>query len=337
MLRITTPLKLSKWEELLQEHPDKKFAGYILRGIGNGFRIGFDPGQCVLKDRPSNMLSAEERPEIVTEYLREELALGRLVELNAYTARSIGMHTSPFGVIPKKGKPNKWRLILDLSSPDGHSVNDGISKELASLSYVSVDEVVTLGGTRVLQLGQGAMMAKMDVKQAYRNIPVHPSDRYLLGMRWRDQTFIDMALPFGLRSAPLIFSAVADALAWIMQQQGVGWLAHYVDDFITVGSPGSGECGTYMDIMHRVCEDAAMPIEPEKDEGPATTISFLGLELDSVAGEIRLPQEKLQKLRAMLGRWRGRKACKKRELLSLIGSLTHAGRAVRPGRSYLRS
>ena len=79
-----------------------------------------------------------------------------------------------------------------------------------------------------------------------------------------------------------------------------------------------------------------MPIEPEKDEGPATTISFLGLELDSVAGEIRLPQEKLQKLRTMLGRWWGRKVCKKRELLSLIGSLTHAGRAVRPGRSYLR-
>ena len=185
----------------------------------------------------------------------------------------------------------------------------------------------------MLQLGQGAMMAKMDVKQAYRNIPVHPSNRYLLGMRWRDQTFIDMALPFGLRSA-LLFSAVADALAWIMQRQGVGWLAHYVDDFITVGSPGSGECG--MDIMHRVCEDAAMPIEPEKDEGPATTISFLGLELDSVAGEIRLPQEKLQKLRATLGSWRGRKACKKRELLSLIGSLTHAGRAARPSRSYLR-
>ena len=118
--------------------------------------MNFGSGQCVLKDRPSNMLSAEEHPEIVTDYLREELALGWLVELNAYTARSIGVHTSPFGVIPKKGKPNKWRLILDLSSPDGHSVNDGISKELASLSYASVDEVVTW----VLQLGQGAMMAK---------------------------------------------------------------------------------------------------------------------------------------------------------------------------------
>ena len=176
----------------------------------------------------------------------------------------------------------------------------------------------------------------MDIRQAYRNIPVHPSDRRLLGMRWKGKTFVNMALPFGLRSAPLIFSADADALAWMMQQQGVGWVAHYVDDFITVGAPDSGECARYVDIMHKVCEDTAMPVEPEKDEGPATTISFLGLELDSVASEVRLPQNKLQRLRSMLGSWLGRKACKKRELLSLIGSLTHACRAVRPGRSYLR-
>ena len=61
------------------------------------------------------------------------------------------------------------------------------------------------------------LMAKMDIKQAYRNIPVHPTDRYLIGMRWESRIFVDKTLPFGLRwSAPLLFSAVADALAWIM-------------------------------------------------------------------------------------------------------------------------
>ncbi len=39
----------------------------------------------------------------------------------------------PFGVIPKKGKPGKWRLIVNLSAPDGHSVNDSIARELASV------------------------------------------------------------------------------------------------------------------------------------------------------------------------------------------------------------
>ena len=51
------------------------------------------------------------------------------------------VHASPFGVIPKKHKPDRWRLILDLSAPDRASVNDGISKEDSSLSYVSIDDI----------------------------------------------------------------------------------------------------------------------------------------------------------------------------------------------------
>ena len=63
-------------------------------------------------------------------------------------------------------------------------------------------------------------MQKMDIKQAYRNVPIHPDDRRLLGMKWRDQVFVDKVLPFGLRSAPLIFIALADCLQWIMQRKG---------------------------------------------------------------------------------------------------------------------
>ena len=55
-------------------------------------------------------------------------------------------------------------------------------------------------------------MGKMDIQHAYRNIPVAPEDRRLLGMLWQGKVYVDKVLPFGLRSAPLIFSAVADAL-----------------------------------------------------------------------------------------------------------------------------
>ena len=235
-------------------------------------------------------------------------------------------------MIPKRGRPGKWRLIVNLSAPRGRSVNDGISKELASLSYVSVDEVAMA----VLQLGQGTMLAKMDVKQAYRNIPVHPEDRPLLGMQWEGETFVDAALPFGLRSAPLMFTVVADALQWIMEQRGVALAFHYIDDFITLGAPGSNECQKNSDVMHEICKEVGMPIEPEKDEGPATTITFTGIELDSVALELRLPQEKLRKLKSELAGWRGRKACRKQELLSLVGSLSHACKVVRAGRTFIR-
>ena len=89
--------------------------------------------------------------------------MGRLEQ-----AEALGVHCSPIGVIPQKGKAGKWRLIVDLSSPAGGSVNDGISKELSSLLYMSVDEVMD----KVLELGKGAWMAKADIRQAYRNIPM---------------------------------------------------------------------------------------------------------------------------------------------------------------------
>ena len=43
-----------------------------------------------------------------------------------------------------------------------------------------------------------------------RNIPVHPDDWYLLGMRWTNSIFLDLTLPFGLQSLPKILTSVAD-------------------------------------------------------------------------------------------------------------------------------
>jgi hypothetical protein len=176
-------------------------------------------------------------------------------------------------------------------------------------------------------------MAKMEV---YRNVPVHPQDRPLLGMQWQGQVYVDATLPFGLRSAPLIFTVVADMVQWIMQRRGIENIFHYIDDFITLGKPDSRECEQNNAIMHGTCDEVGLPSDPDKDEGPSTTITFTGMEIDSVAMEIRLPQVKLARVRAELLKWRGRKKCRKRELLSLIGVLSHACKAVRAGRSFLR-
>ena len=311
---MSTPLQLSVWQNYLVYHPDQQFAQFILRGIQHGFRIGFNGEAVIPKPCMSNMLSANEHPQVVASYLEEVQKYHRIIPVGDMArAAELGIHCSAFGVIPKKHKPNKWRLIVDLSAPEGHSINDGISKELASLSYVSVDDVVACA----LKEGKGALLAKMDVKQAYRNIPVHPSDRACLGMSWEGMVYVDTVLPFGLRSAPLIFSAVADALQWIMMRKGVRLLFHYIDDFITIGAPDSEECAHNVATMNAVCNETGIPIEQEKNEGPATHITFLGIEIDTVALEIRLPHDKLSVLKSSLQSWRGRKACRKRELLSL--------------------
>ncbi len=81
-------------------------------------------------------------------------------------------------------------------------------------------------------------------------------------------------------------------------------------------------------VVKQVCQEAGMPTEPEKDKGPATVLVFLGMELDSEKLEIRLPQEKLDRLRSTLQGVRGMKACRKRQLLSVIGILSHACKVV---------
>ena len=74
------------------------------------------------------------------------------------------------------------------------------------------------------------MLAKMDIDSAYRIVPVHPGDRPLLEMMWKGGIFFDACLPLGLRSAPKIFTVVADVLQWSFQLGGMSWVAHYLDD-----------------------------------------------------------------------------------------------------------
>ena len=75
------------------------------------------------------------------------------------------------------------------------------------------------------------LLLKIDLKDAYRMVPVHTCDCHLLVVCWREQAYIDQALPSGLRSAPKLFTAVADAIGWALFQVGVSLHLHHLDDF----------------------------------------------------------------------------------------------------------
>ena len=110
--QITTLLRLETWKEELVHHLDRQLAGYILHGIQNGFQVGFNYQQQTLVAKDTNMLSSMQGPQVVEEYLREEVFCKRIVKLTQSEACKLGIHCSPFGVIPKKHKPNKWTSQL---------------------------------------------------------------------------------------------------------------------------------------------------------------------------------------------------------------------------------
>ena len=101
--------------------------------------------------------------------------------------------------------------------------------------------------------GPGTELVKMNLKDAYRVIPVHPQDLHLLGTQWCGDTFVDWSLPFGLRSATKIFTAFSDMVVWAIHYRGVRHLLHYLDDFLLFGQPGTLEAGAGGHCMGGLC------------------------------------------------------------------------------------
>jgi len=147
----------------------------------------------------------------------------------------------PFAVSPLnpvlKPDTTERRYILDLSWPEGSSVNDGISKDFylggpVSLTYPTVDDIAD----RIVQLGLRCLLFKRDLKRAYRQLPVDPFDYPLLGYSWRDRLFFDVRLPMGLRSAAMACQRVTNGVRFMLLQAGCDILS-YLDDFIGISVP----------------------------------------------------------------------------------------------------
>lgn len=85
------------------------------------------------------MQSVNQHPEPIEQYISKECLAGRII--GPFPHGTEGIHVSRFGVIPKPHQPGKWRLITDLSSPKGASVNN---PQLCSLSYASIDDAVRM-------------------------------------------------------------------------------------------------------------------------------------------------------------------------------------------------
>ena len=235
------------------------------------------------------------------------------------------------GVVLKQD--GSHRVITHLSAPPGRSINDGIDPEAVTLAYTSVDEAIHLANT----LGKGTLFAKIDLKSAFRQCPVRAGDWHLLGLHWRGQYYYDKCLPFGLRSSPFLFNTVAVALEYIIKMHlGNPSVIHYLDDFLFAGPPGSDECEHTLIGAESLCDHLGVETKRAKRTSPTTCITFLGIELDTVAQTARVPPAKLSLLMEELSTFRDRRKCTKRELLSLIGKLAFAAKVIPAGRIFLR-
>lgn len=323
------PINIENLSKELFNHPDKQLADNLINDLRYGFNIGYFGPE--MHNIAQNLKSVNVNETQISEHIIDELKKGRLA--GPFNAPPLAnFRTSPIGMVPKKDS-RKMRMITDLSSPRGFSINDFISDDEATVHFNNFDSAVKI----VAQLGRGALLSKLDIKSAFRICPVRPADWHYLGFTFMNFFFVDLCLPMGLRSSVNRFTRLSDAILWIIQTNyGVTHSTHYLDDYLLAGPASSDKCLEHMQATIKLFADIGVPLAPEKVIGPLTCLTFLGIEIDTMSMSLKLPAAKFEELLQEIEIWSTKRKCTKREILSLIGKLSFAAKVIPSGRTFLR-
>ncbi|KAL1936893.1 hypothetical protein VTO73DRAFT_4842 [Trametes versicolor] len=310
--RVTTHLQRAAWEYHLRDYPDPAFVETLLRIIDYGADVGF-LGDRAVSQGSRNLSSAAEHADVVDTDLQLQLSKRRVH--GPFPAPPFpNFRSSPLGVASRK-RSSKLRVIHHLSWPHGTSVNDGVPDSEVSLQYETF---------------RSAVDALHTVRQA---------DWPLLGFNWCGEFYYHVVLTFGLRSAPYIFNLFSEALHWIMDHHLPAFVRHLLDDFLQIFAPTTPASLVQHALEWTLSLGTALGLrfQLSKVEGPTTSLEFLGITLDSLAMEARLPSDKLSYLVELLQSWSTRTSCRARELEELTGYLQFCAQVIPYSRAFIRS
>ena len=200
------------------------------------------------------------------------------------------------------------------------------------MTYTSFDEAIFM----IQDLGKNCFLFKMDIKSAFRLLPIHPQDFELLGFTLDGMFYFDKCAPFGCSISPKLFETFSTFLEHIIKSRLPNKkLLHYLDDFLG-GHKSKEGCLGNMKIFSESMHELGVPLADEKTEGPSHVLVYLGLELDSESMVVRIPKEKVDEVVKKLTAVLLVKKVKLKEMQSLIGSLNFCCRAIAVGCPFCR-
>ena len=172
--KVSTPVNVHNFYKALANYPNTELKTYLIDGLTNGFSIGFND-TAHAPTQPNNLLSATQHSKEVTKALQKEIQRGHTSGPFLHPPWK-DLHCSPLG--SREKKDGSRRLIMDLSQPQGNSINDNIEKEDFPCQYTHFDNATNM----VYNKGKNCLMTKIDIKHAFRLLPVHPTQWILLGI-----------------------------------------------------------------------------------------------------------------------------------------------------------
>ena len=177
------------------------------------------------------------------------------------------------------------------------------------------------------------MLFKIDISRAFRQLKVDPGDIGLLGLK-QTSYFIDQSVSFGYRHGSIFFyEKVTDSIKFIMKNHGFPDLYNYVNDLIYCGTPST--IFHAYEILSSLLAELGLQISAKKLVSPSTSVTCLGILIDTETRTMSVPSEKLHHILELCHQWENKITCTKQQLQSLLGSLLYISKCVNPASAFL--
>lgn len=325
---VISGLKIENWVELLKGYHDNELCHFLAYGWPIGY-YSLKLPESVAKNHPS----AVEYPEHIRQFIKTEKSFQAIEGPINGPPFKPWARISPLMTRPKKGSLAR-RVIVDLSFPEGSSVNTGIDMA----EYLGRDISYTLPTitdliAKLQVEGEGAFIWKADLARAYRQLRADPVDAPLLCVKFDNDIFIDRCPPFGCRSSSAACQRVANSIVYMMGEKKHHCLA-YLDDFAGCSAQFQ-EANNAFIAFKQLAEYLGLELSDHKCFSPSTTVEWLGYSINTQEMTIAIPQHKLQEVISECSLWFQRKRVTKNMVQSLVGRLAHIANCVLPGRKFL--
>ena len=324
-----TAMNIKVWEKY--RHVIDSSDPNLIDQIAFGFPAAIDKNR--MPSVPfTNHKSAIVHYNTVDEYITKHTATGAIAGPFDVNPLPVPVVVSPLQVACSAS--GKLRVVCDMSY-GRPSVNDLISSDWAAFpgyfgdfNLPSSDSLAA----EIIKAGRGCLLFKSDMRAFYKQLRADPCDVPYLGFAWRKKIFLDLTLPFGMRSSALCAQRVSNAIVKIHLHLTSQPMVAYIDDHL-------GIARAIMAVMsylsyHKLTDDLGVEKSLEKCHKPLPETEYLGLEYDTNLMIVALPSDKLDRVIALLESWLQKTVCSKKELQKLVGVLNHCAYVVHPGRPF---
>jgi len=327
--RVPSGLNVTAWKQYLAEYTQDP---HLVDFLAYGWPMNYT-SLAIPQPSTTNHSSADAYPDSVTGYLQTEVQLNAMLGPFDKPPFVPWCQTSPLMTRPKKTSTDR-RVILDLSWPQGASVNSGIPRDIYldqpyKLRLPTADNLADL----IKAKGPGCWLYSVDLARAYRQLRSDPLDWPLLGLHWQGSTYIDIAIPFGIRWGAMACHRTTSALTWVLAQRGFQAL-NYIDDFAGAESHRH-QAQSAFDTLQHVLQDVGVQESEEKAVPPTQCLDWIGINFDTVNMLMQIPQRKIDDALSLLVSWKHRQRCTRSQLQKLLGKLFHLAQCCKPARLFV--